>query len=337
VVAVPAEDVADAERQTDAAGCSCEAVAARECALAQLAACLGRGDAPTAIVSVASDAVALAVAREGRMAYARVLAAAPGGDEAALARMATEVEQTLDHCAYARHLGEVAALFVVGEPALAAALAGSLREASLPVRDVGAWPGLNVAAEAGAASDVLGSHAACVGALAAEHERRCGRQSAGPLLRGGKPKEREQAAASLARLIALNVLLLVALIASAFAVRSARLRAVNEATERAKPLLAGLTPLEEEVRVLQSERELLTPKLDLLLAVARALPKRVEVSELRIDRKGHVAIHGTTPSVEAVSQAVAALGASEEFADPSIDRVEPTKRGMTFHIDCTVR
>ena len=98
-----------------------------------------------------------------------------------------------------------------------------------------------------------------------------------------------------------------------------------------------LAPLEEEVRILQAESKGHAPKLDLLLAVARALPKGIEVSELRIDRKGNVTIRGTTPSVEAVSKAVDALEDAEEFADPRFGRVEPAKSGKTFQINCTVR
>jgi cell division protein FtsL len=208
---------------------------------------------------------------------------------------------------------------------------------SLPVGEVEPWAGLQVAPEVGAAPEVIGRYAACVGALAAEHARRCGREAAGPLIRGGKPARRARAASDFVRLAVLNVLLLAAFVVSAFAVRSARLHAVTVAMERARPLLAELAPLEEEVRILQAESELLAPKIDLMLAIARALPPGMEVAELRIDRKGHVVIRGTTPSVEAVSKAVAALEAGGELADPRFQRVEPAKQGKTFQIECTVR
>ena len=333
VLALPSQDVAALESELEAVAWPRESVEAREAGLGQLAAHLVPAGT-AAMVAADPEGIVVSVVSDGRMVYSRLLSAVPG--ERSSVHIALEVEQTLQHAAWQRGSGGPDAVFVAGDSP-DGSLQRELQNAGLPVRELAPGPGLQVAPKAGDPADVLWRYPACVGALIAEHERRRGNRAAAPLLRGARPKRRLRAPAGVARLAVLNAVMCVALIASAFAVRHVRLRVVNAALTRAEPALAELAPLEDEVRVLQEEAACRTSQLDLLLAVAQALPEGVGVSELRSDRKGHVSIRGTAQSVEVVSKAVAALEADGRFSDTRFDRTEAAKQGKAFQIDFSVR
>ncbi len=343
LVAVPSEDIAAAERELPSTGRPCQAVESCEGALAQAAVLLAPGADTAAIVAIGPASAVMVVTNRGRMSYARTLAASAEADDpssaaARVSRLASEVDQSLQHYALRAGEGPPKRLMIVGEPKPAAQLAEALAERATPPAEVPEPPEELRCSEAGGdPKETLVRFASCMGALVAAHRRFRGEQTAAPPLRMLGRRADEPAFSRVLRLAALNLLLLVAVAASAFGVRAARLHAATAAVKDGKPLLHQAEMLEEEVRILSQESERHRCVLDLFLTLTEAMPKGVEIRDLTIDAKGNVIILGKAPSIEAASKAVSELVDSGEFVDAALGRSAQEKEGLMFRVTCVVR
>lgn len=131
------------------------------------------------------------------------------------------------------------------------------------------------------------------------------------------------------------MVLLVAFVALCFAVRKARLRSAAGAVKEGRALLQDIERLGEEVEILKVESVRRRRIIDLVLAIAEALPKGIVLSGLGIDAKGGVTMQGKAPSYEAVWQAKEALGGSAEFTDV-VGQASKEKQGFMFRMSCKV-
>ena len=184
---------------------------------------------------------------------------------------------------------------------------------------------------------MFGRFTCCVGALIAAHRRLRDEQVAGPPLRLARAQVRKPALYRRVGLVAASVVLLVALIAVGFGVRTRKLRAVTQGIMDTQSFLQGAEPLEEEVGILQRESDRHRSALDLLLALSEALPKGVLMGDLNIDSAGNVTIVGRAPSVEVASKAASALAGTGKFAEARLWRASKEKEGVIFRITCVVR
>jgi hypothetical protein len=132
--------------------------------------------------------------------------------------------------------------------------------------------------------------------------------------------------------------LLVELVALAYAVRVAQLATAERAIEESRPYLQDLEKLEDEVSVLEYESRRHRSMLDAVLPIAEALPPAIKVESLKIDAKGKVTIAGKTKSVEEASQkATSAMRASRALANPQFLGATKGKDDYTFQITCDLR
>lgn len=306
------------------------AVETPHAALAQVADAMA-ADSTVAAVDVGADGVAIVLVRDGTMACARHIPAGPG-DQAHLAR---EVEQTLRHWAAGAAGRKAQRLLVAGREEMAERLCADLSD-RLDLEPERPSPPGDMEMEAGALGDGFGAYAVCVGAVLAAHLRERGVQAAGPALRSSADGRQGRRLRRLVALGALNVVLVVALIAAAFALRRARLQAVRAEAERARAALQDYDVLAEEVAILQAERKEHRSTLDIMYAITEALPEGVQLTDVQIAPRGEVAVQGTGPSVEALSEAAARLEESDRFEEASLERVSSGDRGMTFRMDCTL-
>jgi len=331
--AVPAADVQEGERLLRACGRSVGAVEASVAALAQVAATA----APDACVVWVEDARAeLAVVHGSAMLYGRSLRLRGGGRQD-LARLAGEVEQSVQHCAF--RLGRPAPreALVVGQPDQACGLVAALSERGmLSARLAGPPGGLEFGPEAGEPGRVFTEFAACVGALVAAHRRAVGAGAAAPALRSREERAEAPARGRLAVIAAVDAVLLAMVIGGAFGVRVSSLHAVTTALQKARSSLTGADRVEEEVKILQSERTRQRSVADLLLGLCEALPEGIAISDLNIDSKGSVTVQGRAPSVEAAAAGASALGAGGMFTDAKLWQVSQQKEGLVFRITCSV-
>ena len=137
--------------------------------------------------------------------------------------------------------------------------------------------------------------------------------------------------------MAINVVLVIALVAAGFGVRLKKLDTATRAVRKAQTILQHAELLEEEVGILQRESEIQRPAVDVLLAVAEALPQGVLVGDLDIDSRGNVTLVGNAPSIEVASQAASALERTGKFADMRLGPYAQEKGKIVFRITCTVR
>lgn len=345
LVAIPSEDIAADEHELREAGQTCQVVESSEVSLAQAAVALAPDAQTVAIVAVESTIATAVVVHQGNMTYARSLtnvsageSGGPAWNEAGMSRLANELDQSLQH--YVRRSGRrpPEKLLVVGHPALAVGLVDALAErTSLPVEVPDAPQELGFAEADVDPKEAFIRFASCVGALVATQRRLCDQRTAAPALRVSGRRRAEPALFRVVGLAALIAVLLVAVVASAFGLRGARLHAATVAVAEANSVLRQAELLEEEVGILRHENERRRSTLDLLLALTEALPKGVMVKDLTIDPKGKVTIHGRAPSVEAASKAVAALVDSGSFANAQLGRSEHEREGFMFQITCVVR
>ena len=251
LIAAPTEDLEAAERELQACGRRARVVESYEAALAQMAAVLAPGVETAAIVEIEDDGAAIAVARNGRLDYARHLtgiSAGPGsasseGDEAS--RLAGEIYQSLQHYLLRSGARACEKLLIVGREAHPAAVAGALAGFGQPVVAPPPAPdGLEIGAKAGEAHEVCRRFAPCVGALVALHRRARGEQGAAPPLRLPESSRRRPAVYRRAALVAANLLLAAALVAVSFGVRRAALGAAGRAVEQGGAVFQNAESLE---------------------------------------------------------------------------------------------
>jgi len=331
VVAAPAADV-DAQCGRLAGFDRAPAgVETPQTALAQVADAMA-ADSTVAALDVSSDGTTIVLAREGCMACARHIPAGQG-DQAHLAR---EVEQTLRHWAAGAARRKAQRLLVVGQEEMAERLCAELSD-RLDLEPERPSPPGDLETEAGALREDFGAYAVCIGAVLAAHMRERGGQAAGPALRSYADGRQGRKLRRLVALGALNIVLVVALIVAAFALRRARLRAVRAEAERARAALQDYDVLAEEVAILQAEGKEHRSTLDIVYAITEALPKAVQLTDVQIAPRGEIAVQGTGPSVEALSEAAARLEESDRFEEASLERVSSGERGMTFRMNCTLR
>ncbi len=335
VVVVPTADVAAQEDEMRRLRRSCDVVESREGALAQMAVALGGGRA-AALASVEDGSVGLVVADGAGLAYARRLSS--GAAEEDLGRLAGEVRQSLQHYAFGRGRPVPARVLLAGDGPGLDRLAGLLADdGALSVEMASPPESLSVSESVVRPDEAARGFAACIGALVSAHCRARDEEPAAPPLRLPRAAWQGPGVRRRIGLVAANALLVVALLAAGFGARRARLQAAERAVRQAQSLQQDIAVLEEEVGILQLERDRHRSCLDVLLALAEALPKGVMVGDLSIDSKGNVTLTGKMPSPETASQAVAALSESDAFAAAQLQRWSTEEGGISFHITCTLR
>jgi len=343
LLAVPGEDVAEAEAELRAGGRACQLVECREAALAQLAVSVAPDERDVGIVAIERADVLLVIVHAGSISYSRSLGEAPpdseGGTAAeGLERLAGEVAQSLQHHAARTGRSPVGRLLVVGERALAGAFVQVLADhAGLPAELARPPDEVRMAETAGPAEEVLLEFAACMGVALAASRRHRHMEAAAPPLRVSEAYVRSPALRRRLALAALILVLLAAVVGSAFYVRSAKVRAATGAVTQAQELLRQEQVLAEEVSILQREHERRRSVLDLLLALTEVLPDGTVIKDLTIGSKNEVTILGKAGSVEAASQAATALDASDRFENAHLSRVAQEKEGLMFRLTCDVR
>jgi len=336
LVTVPTADIVAQERELPGSMQPCDTVECRESALAQIAAVLAPGEETTAIAEIETGGATLVVARHGKLSYARHIFC-EAADEGAQ-HLAGEIQQSLQHYTFDAATPAPQKLFLVGQDAAIQRVAGTLAQNSaLPVEIPHPSDSVVISEAAGEPKRLLGQFAACIGALIAAHRRLCHKEVAAPPLRLARKHFRERIVCNRVALAAANVLLVLALIATSFGVRAARLRAATRAVKEVRPLLAGIEVLEEEIDILRFESRQERPAIDLLLALAEALPGGIVISDLTIDSRGKITIQGKAPSVEVASRAAAALSESELFSDAELSRTSKEKKEVVFRIVCVAR
>ena len=344
LVAVPADDIAAAEQELEAYGQSCRVVESCEAALAQVAVILAPGADAVAVADIQTGSATLAVARGGRLGYARhiqgrsVEAGGSISEDAEASRIASEIDQSLRHYSFGKGTSLPQKLLLVGEPVKACRVAAALEEhteLSVEMPRPPEW--LHFGEEAGEPEEVLGRFAPCVGALVAAHRRSRKEELAAPPLRLAGRHVYEPAVRRRVALVSLSILLAIALVAGSFGVRLKKLDTATRAVRKAQNFLQHTERLEEQVSILQRESDIQRPAIDVLLAVAEALPQGVIVGYLDIGARGNVSIRGSAPSVEVVAQAVSALVKTGKFAETRMGRAAQEKDKVLFHITCTVR
>jgi len=133
----------------------------------------------------------------------------------------------------------------------------------------------------------------------------------------------------------LNMILAAAIVVASFGVRIRRLHAATQAINEARAFVRLADRLEEEVRILQRERQVQRSTIDLLLTVTQALPPGVLLSDLDVDARGNVMLTGRAASVEMASQAAASLEMTGKFGAARLERAAQEKEGLVFQIKCT--
>jgi len=334
LMAAPTEDIAGAEAVVECHGQRVLEVQTPQTALGQAAVELVGEHGTAAAAAVGNAPTVLALVAGGRLRRSRCMTAAGGADESP-GPVAAELEQTLRHWCMQDGAENPEKLLLAGEPQLAAAVEQVLTE------------GVAASAETLAASDLKGlsqadlddepaAYAACAGALLALHSRANGGPAAAPPLRRRQVRTGSGRRRRLLALALLDVVLLIGLVAAAFAVRSARLKTVKIQLAKAQAALEDFDVLEEEVQILEAEAEVHRSTLDVLRAVVEALPGGVTITNLEVDPDNRITLQGTTPSVEVLSKAASDLEATGMFDELALERVSSGQKGMEFKIRCVV-
>jgi len=343
LVAVPTDDIALLEEELKTVGQKCGMVECHEAALAQVVAALVPGVETAAIAEIETGSAVLAVTRNGKLSYARRISRGtaeqeePLSPEAEASHLANEIDQSLRHYAMSKGGCLPEKLLLVGEPDAVARIEGALGERDVAVVETLPAPEWLRFTGRADVREVFRQFTSCVGALVAMDRRLRHREAAAPPLRLAARGPRRPQAYRRAGLVAVNVILAAALIASSFGVRQAKLRGATKAIAEARAFLQDVEVLQEEVAILKREKERSRSTLDIFLAVVEAVPKGVVVTDLNIDSKGNVTIVGRAPSIEVADRAVSALGASGTFAQPRLWRASREKEGLVFRITCVVR
>lgn len=342
VVAVPKADV-DAGRNTlHGLGAPCARVEYDASSLAELAGIGTPAELPRAVARIDGNRILLAITQEGTPRYVRRIRigspASAGGEAGSdwAARVAREINQSM-HEYQMRTGGQPPACLLVagetcGDEGLLAGLRGAL---GIEVSEAAVPQSLNTV-HASVSDRLVKDFPACLGAVIALHRRARGERAMTPPLLC----EAETSASSnlYGRRASLSVacgILCVMLVASAFAVRSARIAAADGALAELKPLSGALTRIQEETDILQYESRRQWPVIDMLEALATALPAEITVDTLTLSSDGKVSIKGKTKSVAAASEtAIAALEGSGLFAKCTFLGATEDKDKFAFQIAC---
>ncbi|MFO7958390.1 MAG: PilN domain-containing protein [Candidatus Brocadiia bacterium] len=241
------------------------------------------------------------------------------------------MEQTLRHWCMQDGAGQPDGFVLAGEPELAAAmreaLTGAASAETVLASDLKGLTGADL-------DDDPAAYATCAGALMALHNRSTGGSAASPALRRRQTRTGAGRWWSRVALAALDILLLVGLVAASFGVRSARLRTVRSELSEARGALEGFDVLEEEVQILEAEARVYRSTPETLRAVVEALPNGVTLTDLDVGSDNRVTVQGTTPSVEALSKAASKLETTGMFDELELERVSSGQGGMSFTIRC---
>lgn len=311
-------------------------------ALVELASEPGDSEATIASVRVDRDRALVAISRNGALCYARQLrlaeerAGGNGASEQWLHGLTRELKQCLFDYNLRTGNPPPMALRVAGEgiqqkndcTALEAGL-------ELPVTLVAAPDALAVSDPDAIDGDLAADYALGTGALLGYYRVRSGLPVAAPALRPARHGSGLRLKRSMARLLAINAALLIALGASFFLVRNARLASGDRFVRESKTLVQDMEALKEEVDILRYEEGQQVSVLEILMALSDVLPKELKVESMNLDAKGTLVITGTTQSVEAVSDGVTeALGKSHLFKNPAFKGATQGKEGYGFTLTC---
>ena len=338
LLALPSEEVDAAESGLLDAVRGPVSVECREAALAELAAALRPDSETAALVALGDDGATLVMTCKGMMAYARsVIRSSPAArgpqDPSGVAR---ELRQSIQHYAACNGGAYPDDVLVWREGNEAALPATFELELGLPTERIERPDWLLIEDGATALGQTWNEYAVCVGAWEAARRRRSGGGSAACPMRIPVQPPSVKPVVVRGILGAGVLVLLLAVLWMTHTVRSTRLRAAREAVSKARPGLAFVDELDEEVQVLQYENGRYRSTLDLLLALVDAMPNGTVLREVGIDAKGNVTISGKVQSVEAAAKAAVALVESGLFEDARPDRCAQEKEGLMFKISCSV-
>ena len=335
VFAAPANSIAEADREIHEAGMRCETAMLAEAALAEIAALAADDKETIAIAAVNPFETVFVIAHQGRLHYARRIQS-PDSHDLASGKLANELDQCVHH--YLLHDNRVkpSRLLVVGEgmhtDGLAAALGDRL---GMPV-DIPEPPqNFSMAASETLGDELLAKYPICVGALIALHRCLCNQPIAAPPLRLAKPRLRNRSWARRTASIAMTVLLAAGLVYALFAVRAKQLESASRIISQGGTLLGDIDLLRSEQSILKDEMRLRRSTLNLMLALSDVLPKSLKIKSITLDRKGNIAVTGTTPSAEDVSEkAFSAMKECGLFKKLVLHNVTKQKSGYDFRFTC---
>ena len=311
-------------------------------ALLDLAYAPDDGSATIAVTRVDRDRALLAIGRGGALCYARHVrlpqerAGGNGASEQWLHGLARELKQCLFD--YTMRSGGPAptVLRLAGEGILLESDCTALETGlEMPVALVAAPDDLFVDDSAAIDGDLAADYALAAGALLGLYRERAGLATAAPALRPARPGGGLRLKRSMARLLAVNGLLIAALLASFFLVRNARLASGDRFVRESKALVQDMEVLKEEVDILRYEEGQRVSVLEILMALSEVLPQELKVESMNLDAKGTLLITGTTKSVEAVSDGVTgALKKSHLFKNPEFKGATQGQEGYGFTLTC---
>lgn len=338
VVAVPKADVEAARNTLHGLGAPCARVEYDASSLAELVDSNGPAELPRAVARIDGNRILLAITQEGAPRYVRrIRIGSPASARSEwVARVASEINQSM-HEYQMRTGGKPPVCVLVageacGDEHLLAGLSAAL---GIEVHSAGVPESLNTA-HASSSARLIEDYPACLGAVIALHRRARGeRAMTPPLLCEAETSASSSLFERRVSLIVACGILCVMLAASAFAIRSARIAAADEALAELKPLSGALAQVQEEIDILQYESRRQWPAIDLLEALATSLPAEITVDTLTLSSDGKVSIKGKTKSVAAASEtAIAALESSGLFAKCTFLGATEDKDKFAFQIAC---
>ncbi len=345
VIATPTAELTEGQAQLRRAGWRCQTVEFDAAALTELALASGSPAETIAVAAVGRYVTTLAISHAGELRYVRRIfsnlegSQSGKGNAAESRELANELVQSiLDYTLHTDNRG-LEHMLVVGEGArggafleeLSSRLGIRLERGGLPenvhMADAGVLPG-----------ELLEKFPACLGALIASQRRLLREATVAPPLWRRRAVLREGRQCLQVALVAANVLLIVSLGAASFSVRRAKLAAATRIIDETRELVPDFERLKEEVQILESESQRQRSMLDVLLALAEALPKGIGLKSVKVDSKGKVDISGKTPSVEVASEkAIKAIEDSPMLTNPKWLGSTQEQGGISFTITCELR
>jgi Tfp pilus assembly protein PilN len=337
LVAAPAEELRRAQAMSPLDGRDCVASLLDISALAELGRAGGEGEA-TAVVALRRGSGILAVVRGGYLRYSRRLSA---GGEVADGGLVEELDQCLHHYEFSDADIFPKGLLLAGEGAASDSIAEELsRRMGMPVHPLGLPPGVEIAGSSTTPAELAGRYAVCLGALLYLRRRRSGETVGSPALQERRSRLARSVRWRTAAGIAAVLLLSAALIASLFVMRRARIASADRLMNQGRVMNEELERLQSEIAILERETAQRRPMLDILAALAEALPNGVRVTSVSIDSGGRVNMSGTCQSVEDISEKIInALDASPYFAKPQFLGASKDKKGgqLIFRVNCDLK
>ncbi len=346
LIATSTRTISDAEVQLRNWGIRGADIEFAPAGLAELGLACNPSSDTVAVLRVERDSALLVMTHARALSYARHIRLALTDDGSTnpemtwVPRLAKEVKQSIYD--YQLRTGNDAPerLFIsgwrMGESDLLTSLAAPLE---MPVCELRPPLTVRVVKPGSTEESLLAEFPIALGVLVAIQRRAQGERSAAPTFR--RRRSRALAIDWKARggtLVALNVLFLFLLLVSLFAIPSVQVSSADRLMQDSRPLLRRLEGLQEEVDILQYESKRQTSQLDVIRALAEALPSDVTVETFTVDSKGKVTIGGKAKSVELASDTVvAALEASNAFANPQFRGATREKEAFGFQITCELR